>query len=108
MRTLLASALLALTTGAAIAATEAPQKLEPIPEPPSLGDSSMEPDVTIRQRGSEKVEEYRIKGRLYMVKVTPRVGPPYYLINRTPDGQWYRYNGNGDNLVVPEWVIMTW
>jgi hypothetical protein len=36
--------------------------------------------------GRCRVEEYRMNGVLYMVKVTPTVGPPYYLIDTTGDG----------------------
>lgn len=107
MKVLLAGVLFGLATGAAIAA-DAPQKLEPIPEPPSLGDPALEPDVTIRNRGQDRVEEYRIRGQLYMVKITPRIGRPYYLIKRTGEGQWSRVDGLDANFVVPQWVIKTW
>ena len=35
-----------------------------------------EPDVTIRQDGDRTVEEYRVNGFLYAVKITPKNGKP--------------------------------
>lgn len=107
MKTLFASALLALAGGVAGAA-DTPSQLEPIPDPPALGDSEAVPEVTIRSRGQDRVEEYRIRGQLYMLKITPRIGRPYYLIKRTGEGQWSRYDGLDSNLVVPQWVIKRW
>lgn len=84
-----------------------PPKLEPVPEiapPPGVDDSDMEPQVTITHRGQDKIEEYRVKGKLYMVKVTPRFGKPYYLVPRA-DGQMVRHNDLSPNFVVPMWMI---
>src|SRR5918992_2992947 len=52
------------------------RKLQPIPEPPPPPpgmelDPTLEPQVTIRKRGQDTIEEFRIRGRLYMIKVTP-------------------------------------
>jgi len=56
-------------------------KDEPPPPPPPVqeGEEQLEPEVTIRQQGSRTIHEYRINGQLYMVKIVPRKGPPYYL-----------------------------
>jgi hypothetical protein len=84
-----------------------PPKLEPVPDippPPGVSDVEMEPQVTITHRGTDKIEEYRIKGRLTMIKVTPRIGKPYYLVPR-PDGQFMRRNDLSPNFVVPMWMI---
>jgi len=101
---LLSTILLAMP---AFADTAPPSKLEPLPEiapPPGVHDADMEPQVTIIHRGENKIEEYRIQGRLYMIKVTPRVGKPYYLVPR-PNGQFIRQNDLTPNLVVPMWMI---
>jgi hypothetical protein len=94
-----------------VAAQTRPPKLEPIPEPPppptSL-DESLEPQVTITRRGEDKVEEYRMSGRLYMIKVTPPHGVPYYMVDSTGGGAWVRQPGSLDSDVrVPMWVIGT-
>lgn len=93
---------------AAHAADERPPVLEPVPEiapPPGVVDAELEPQVTIRQQGNNKIEEYRLRGRLYMVKVTPRHGRPYYLIDQRGDGQMRRYDDLSPNFVVPMWMI---
>jgi hypothetical protein len=92
------------------AAQNPPPKLEPIPEPPPPPpgyepDPALEPQVTILQRGEDKVEEYRIKGKLYMVKVTPSHGRPYYLIDSKGDGSFSRQESLDTGLSVPMWVI---
>ena len=85
-------------------------KLEPLPElpppPPSLApDSALEPQVTITTRGEDKVEEYRINGRLYAVKITPPHGVPYFLLDVTGDGTMIRRDALDSGLRVPQWVI---
>lgn len=82
--------------------------LEPlpyIPPPPGVVDPDLEPQVTITQKGEDKVEEFRIKGRLYMVKVTPPHGKPYYLIDTRGDGMLRRFDDLSPNFMVPMWVI---
>ena len=95
---------------AALAADAAPTKLEPLPEappPPGVtdGDPAAEPAVTIIKKGAETIEEYRMGGELYMMKVTPSHGVPYYLVKETADGAWIRRDGPSEQLAVPQWVI---
>lgn len=55
--------------------------------PPGISDQTeMEPEVIIKQRGGERVEEYRINGRLYMIKVIPDKGAEYFLIDSDGNG----------------------
>jgi hypothetical protein len=85
-----------------------PADLQPVPEPPpppEVVDPSLEPQVTITKRGADKVEEYRVNGRLYMLKVTPPNGRPYYLIDDRGDGVWSRRDSLDSGLRVPQWVI---
>ena len=50
---------------------------EPPPPPPGLAlDPALEPQVTITTRGEDQVEEFRVNGKLYAVKVTPPHGVP--------------------------------
>jgi hypothetical protein len=106
----LLSLLAALCIALPAAAQTPPPKLEPIPEPPPPPpgyepDPALEPQVTIQQRGEDKVEEFRIKGRLYMVKVTPPHGRPYYLIDSEGKGTFARVESLDTGLRVPMWVI---
>ena len=86
-------------------------KLEPIPEPPPAPAGSLneglEPQVTITRRGEDKVEEFRMSGKLYMLKVTPPHGVSYYLIDNVGDGSWIRQDSRDSGLRVPMWVIGT-
>lgn len=109
MRRLIVFLLSAVAVG--VAAQTRPPKLEPIPEPPppppgSLNES-LEPQVTITKRGEDKVEEFRMSGKLYMLRVTPPQGVPYYLIDNNGDGSWVRQDSRGAGLRVPMWVIGT-
>ena len=94
-----------------VAAQTQPPKLEPIPEPPpapaSASNDALGPQVTITKRGEDKVEEFRMSGKLYMLKVTPPHGVSYYLIDNTGDGKWSRQDSRDSGLRVPMWVLGT-
>jgi hypothetical protein len=95
---------------------EEPPVLEPLPDeaslPPPTGisdDDQMEPEVTITKRDDAVVHEYRMNGQLYMVKIIPNRGYPYYLMDSDGDGSLEsRYNQIDPNLVVPRWMIFRW
>lgn len=61
--------------------------VEEEPLPPKIQDEQLEPTVTIREEEDRRIEEYRINGRIYMIKVTPKKGIPYYYIDSDGDGQ---------------------
>ena len=78
--------------------------------PPALIplDDSVEPQITIREHEGETVEEYRVNGRLYKIRVTPLRGEPYILIDHRGDGAFVLHDGPGTpGLSVPQWVIGT-
>lgn len=105
-----ATQLTSLLFGAALAlsAQAEPPKLMPVPElppPPGLPAGAEEPQITITQKGEDKIEEYRIRGQLYMIKVTPPHGRPYYLVDPRGNGQMVRYDDLSPNLLVPLWVL---
>lgn len=86
---------------------------EPLPDaapPPSTGmEEDLQPQVTIIKRDDAVVHEYRVNGALYMIKVEPRVGVPYYLIDTTGDGNLNARRSELDPaLVVPSWMIFRW
>ena len=64
-----------------------PAEAEDAPIPPKVQDEQIEPTVTIREEEDRMIEEYRLNGQVYMVKVTPRVGVPYYYIDQDGDGK---------------------
>ncbi|NIR59310.1 MAG: DUF2782 domain-containing protein [Gammaproteobacteria bacterium] len=90
----------------------APPQAEP-PPPPAMpeddGAQSLEPEVTIIQRDETTIEEYSVNGRVYMVKIIPAKGYPYYLVDSDGDGRLDTHHGTlreGEN--VPRWILFRW
>ena len=79
---------------------------EPPPPPVVEADPSLEPQVTIRKEPDRTVTEYRIKGKLYMMKVTPASGPAYILMDHRGDGSFSRLDNLDTGLRVPQWVLL--
>ncbi len=80
---------------------------KPLPPPPVLDPSEAvdEPQITIKQNADQVVEEYRSNGRLYMIKITPKHGKPYYLVDDRGDGKFARQESLDSGLRVPMWLI---
>jgi hypothetical protein len=64
-----------------------PEQLQDVPIPPKVQDEQIEPTVTIREEEGQRIEEYRLNGQVYMVKVTPKDGVSYYYIDNDGDGR---------------------
>jgi hypothetical protein len=91
--------------------------LAEVPPPPPLLDDGervtreiMEPTVTIiRRDDGEVIEEYRVQGQLYMVRITPASGPAYYLVDTDGDGNLESRSHELDpRLMIPAWTILRW
>ena len=88
--------------------------LEDLPDPPPppepvLSGHTLEPEITIIQKRDETVEEYRHNGHLFMVKVTPTRGKPYYLMDSDGDGHLEsRMSQLYSDFVIPKWVLFSW
>jgi hypothetical protein len=81
------------------------QPLEDIPPPAITNDQNAdEPQITIIKKKGETIEEYRINGQLYMMKVTPAHGVPYYMHKEDQNGGWLM-DGPNQPLSVPKWTI---
>lgn len=86
------------------------EHLEDVQPPPkvvdgeALGDPALEPQITIRKKGAETIEEYRINGEMYMMKVTPEHGVPYYLHKEDSSGEWLNVGPNPP-ISVPKWIL---
>jgi hypothetical protein len=89
-------------------AKEPPANLQPLEDipPPTIGadDNVDEPEVTIVKRNGETIEEYRIGGQLYMIRVTPLHGVPYYMHKEDQAGGWLM-DGPVPPLSIPKWTI---
>jgi hypothetical protein len=109
--TLIPAFALAVSLGA-FAQKPPPAKLEPLPEapppPPEIAnDPELEPQVTIVRRPTETIQEYRVNGRLTMVKVIPRTGAPYYLVADGTNGTFIRRDSLDTGLKVPMWLLFS-
>lgn len=67
---------------------------------------SPEPDVTIRQDGDKTIQEYRVNGFLYAIKVTPKGGKPYFLVRADGDSNFIR--SDNPDMLIPQWEIFSW
>lgn len=76
--------------------------------PPNIiiEEGEFEPEVQIKQDQGEKREEYRLNGRLYMIKVTPKIGAPYYLYDEEGKGEMRRLDHRAGQPVIPRWVLI--
>ena len=99
---------------AATALADGQKQLQDVPEPPKIpppvqNGQPIEPQVTIIHKEGATIEEYRVNGRLFMIKVTPVVGKPYYLVDRNGDGRFEKRMGAVDpGVIVPQWVLFSW
>jgi hypothetical protein len=81
------------------------QPLEDIPPPAITNDQNAdEPQITIIKKKGETIEEYRINGQLYMMKVTPAHGVPYYMHKEDQNGGWLM-DGPTQPVSIPKWTI---
>lgn len=108
MLRLLAGLPVLLLAAAAPAAEPAPGK--PVEAPPKVEPGeSVQPEVTITESKEKTITEYRIAGQLRAIKVQPKVGKAYYLIDREGSGQFLRFGPDmGPNLEVPRWILLEW
>jgi len=82
----------------------------PLPPPmPDVGaDADLEPQITIKRRETETIEEVRVNGELRYVKVTPRYGLPYYLVPSGNGQTFLRYDSLDFGLKTPMWLLFSW
>jgi hypothetical protein len=94
--------------------TIAEQTADAPPPPASLSDQEgqeeIEPEVVIIQREDKTIAEYRVNGQLYMIKVTPKNAPSYFLVDRDGDGTMESHSpGNLEpDIQIPRWVLFRW
>lgn len=96
-------------SASAFAGQPLPDNLEALP-PPTFNPSADtalddEPAVMISKQTGLTIEEFRSNGKLYMIKVTPKIGPPYYLIDDRGDGKFARQESLDSGFRLPRWII---
>ena len=91
-------------------ATENPDPAAPPPIPPKVSGEEVEPHVVITEREGQRIEEYSLNGRTYMIKITPVKGPAYYYLDADGDGQLeLRESDRKLNPVQPVfWKVKEW
>jgi len=68
-----------------------------------------EPEITITRSQTDIIEEYRANGKLYMIKITPKKGFAYYLVDTDGDGSLdSRHNELDEGIVIPKWTLFSW
>jgi hypothetical protein len=98
----------------AFAVDEQPPRLEAVPEAPEppmpvQSGETLEPDITIIRKGKKTIQEYRRGGRLYMIKVVPDIGPPYYFLDNDGDGKMdVRRDDLDKGSNINMWKILEW
>ena len=100
----------ALFSATPYARADEPGNTAPAP-PPSEEQQNIEPEVNIIQRDDKTIEEYRVNGRLYKIKVTPKHAPPYYLVDKDGDGAFESQlpgDGPEPDIMIPQWVLFRW
>lgn len=98
-----------------------PKDLQPVddapalisaPPPPQIKDNrddpTLEAKVTTVKKGTDTVEEYRVNGKLYKMRVVPASGPAYILVDAKGDGSFARVDGPDLKMAVPTWVLFEW
>ena len=78
----------------------------PLPEDPA--EELPEPEVKIIHREDRIVEEVRVSGQLRYVKITPRGGVPYYIVDTDGDGILDQQFNNLDNPPINQWILLRW
>jgi hypothetical protein len=106
--------LLSLFAFPLFAAEQSLPELEALPEAPELpavveSGEEMEPDITITRKAKKTIQEYRRGGRLYMIKVIPDIGPPYYFLDTNGDGRMdVRRSDLDRDSNINMWKLFEW
>jgi hypothetical protein len=85
----------------------------PVPEPPELppqveSGEVLESDVTIVETDKGTIHKYSKNGQVYMVKVIPMAGPPYYLLDTDGDGILDAQTTDVTDINIHQWEILSW
>jgi hypothetical protein len=78
-------------------------RVEPYDE---RSDIQPETKVTIVKDGDKEMQIHQVNGKVYGIKVIPKLGKPYYLVDPNGDGKFIR--NDYDRIQVPEWTLLKW
>ena len=76
---------------------------------PALIETGLEPEINIQQFDNREVQEYSVNNHVFMVKITPKVGSPYYLVDPDGTGEMeYKRDTMGLEVNPPQWTLFRW
>lgn len=96
-----------LMLAGSVPAQEQALEAPPLPPPVQPGEP-FEPQVTIRRTEREMIYEYRQNGVLFLVRVQPMFGPPYYFVDIDGDGRLDFRPGDPVHDRVQQWTLWRW
>ena len=103
------TAVLAGAAGLAIAQDKAKDVPIPKKRPPPTGTEQVAPTVTIRSSDNgDRIEEYREGGKVYMVRIVPVRGKPYYLYDDDRNGRLDRSDADRHSIAPVYWTLYEW
>jgi hypothetical protein len=73
--------------------------------PETLAEIESKSQVSKRVEGDQTIEEYKVNGKLFMTRITPKHGRPYVMIDNHGDGTFTRMDSIEPGMRVPQWVI---
>ena len=98
-----ATLLLALAASSPAQDVAIPEKI------PSPASEETAPTVTIRaSENGDVIEEYRQGGEVFMVRITPVRGKPYYLYDDDRNGRLDRSDAEKNDISPVYWTIYEW
>jgi hypothetical protein len=105
--------LAALSALLLVASAGAAQEGADVPPPPVVdvagAESPVDPEITIVEEEDRTIYEYRDNnGKLYMVKVVPKKGRPYYLLDTDGDGELDAQQYDPRVVAVQLWELLRW
>ena len=78
-------------------------------EESGFSSADIEPAVRIEQRENHKIEEYSVNDNVYMIRVTPKYGAPYTLVDPNGSGEMeWRRDTLGAEVAPPSWTLFSW
>jgi len=77
----------------------------PTKMPETMAEIESKSQVSKRVEGDQTIEEYKVNGKVFMTRVTPKHGRPYVMIDHHGDGTFTRMDSIEPGMRVPQWVI---
>ena len=77
----------------------------PTAMPETIAEIESRSQVSTRTEGDNTIQEYRVNGKVFMTRVTPRHGRGYVMLDQRGDGTFTRMDTLEPGLRVPQWVL---